>query len=337
MGNFNVTKQSDGTFKAVKNPTYTTEITYYSTDGETVDSNPSLSAGYYIVAKVGNDWKYYAEIGTNGSLTWRDSNGNTVSEIPAVSEFKLCKPDNTSNFDSIKNANAINETDTHTFTGLGQNPAIVDGAYHFTAVKKPVYEVEIIYENYNSGDNLGNNYSIYAGVMATNQDGNSVTYYNSQAINLDGTNKTITFNTFNRSNDHPNQVAYEIGNNVNVALVQNLEVEGNEELRGTIKGGTIYGDGTAIGGSYGVSVTQSENKTTYTISKLVPYHYEIVSADNKSITLDPLATSNNWYLLSTLTKADGSTFYAIKPVSLQNQSSITDDIVTYCVLELRCA
>ena len=73
-------------------------------------------------------------------------------------------------------------------------------------------------------------------------------------------------------------------------------------------------------GKYAVSMTADDSgKTTITLTKLEPYKYTIKTADSHHFDFEPATpeqTKNNWYLLSTLTKADGSQYYYAKKVSM---------------------
>ena len=323
IGNFTITRVNQNVFKAVKQPTYSTEITYYQQDGTTEEEKPSFTAGYYIVAKSGNDWKYYAEIGTDGSLTWRDSSGASVTELTAISEFKLCKPDNTNSFDSIKNANAITETEMYTFTGLGTNPTAVEGVYQFVATKKPAYSVTI---NFVEADNTPStdfaslptgSFYIDATTDGVDRNGSTIPHYASIEFTPNSTvTKEITTFTANNSNGH----AYVNTDNVTVQIKSGANYQY-----------TYYGNGGMLG-DFGLSyeVTGADS-LTITAKKVEPYQYTISEAstdENQTIAFDT-EYKNTWYLLSTLKKQDGSTYYYAKQVQLDGQKTISGEIDKY--------
>ena len=204
---------------------------------------------------------------------------------------------------------------------------ISDGTYK--AVKKPEYTVNIVFPD-GDGD-LGSNFYGFMVDPAPDQNGNTVNYYDLSSnltLNESGTSYTIT--SFGYQNAQPASHSFTVGDTVVPHLYYaqyGINVNNGEPANYSAE----LTDGSVYNG-FGVSVETGADYVTYTLQKPQPYHYEIRSADNHHITLGE-AVRNNWYLLSTLTKADGSVYYYTTPVTLHSnqagQTRITGDIVTY--------
>ncbi|MBQ8069184.1 MAG: hypothetical protein IJ201_12665, partial [Solobacterium sp.] len=186
------------------------------------------------------------------------------------------------------------------------------------------YTVEIVFPDGGTGT-IANEYSVYAAVRAVDTDIKKEAIYFDKKDNItisESTPTTVTFSKFYRQNGHPNEVPYSAGDAVEVVLGKNLDIEQNGESRGTIKGGDIASSGSVING-YEVSVTSTENKTTYSLSKLAPYSYKIEESAGNAIAFDK-AYQSNWYLLSTLNKGNGGTYYYVTPIALDGSKAIPE-------------
>ena len=193
--------------------------------------------------------------------------------------------------------------------------------YYYKAVKQASYTVKIAYDGEINPSDFNNSYNVYAGLDIKNQEGKTVRYYSMQDVTLDGNEKTIDFTTFDRSNGNPNTYTYQSGDSVQVVLGKNLQIENNGDFRGTIASGTQFADGDVIANQYAVTYTPGADGVTITISKLEPYHYTIHTADNQPVALES-ENQNNWYILSTLTKPDGTEYYYVAPVQNWNGGDI---------------
>lgn len=314
LGGFTYTQEGQSlSYKAVKNPTYTSAITYYEANGITEITSPSIPSGYYIVAKSGNSW-YYTAIASDGSLSWMDASGTAVTGFPAIQEIKIVNPsDNT--FNCIKDSVSLDGTDAYTITLT--TTADDQNIYQFRAVKKPAYEVEIRTSDEQEASGIGSDYTVYAGIDSLNNSERLVRYYYSVVVSMDGTStQVIPFTSFNRNNDTPNTKAYSDADesNIIIALVKNLQVEANGDSRGNISNGTIIEEGNLMG-SYTVSIDNAtDGKTIFTLTKNEPYKFNLKSSAGGNVVFDD-AFAGYWYLLSTLTKSDGEQYYYVKQVA----------------------
>ena len=216
----------------------------------------------------------------------------------------------------LTSLNAFNTEETLTVTMSDGTKYVINVT---DAQDDGTYTVELLFDPAGSG--FGNNYSVYASVLYPNRDGKNVTYYSSQSVNLNGaTSTTVQFSKFTRTNDVPNEINYSSDMDVTALVVHDLVIEQNGDERGTIQKGDVIEDGDVIG-TYVVSVNSSGNKTTYTFKQPEPYKYSITESQNNAISFDA-PYQNNWYMLSTLTKASGETYYYVTPVSLNGSSAI---------------
>ena len=309
-------------------------VEFYDVDGTTIDSSASLDSKYYLVATSNWDGSRdaIAPINpTNGvaQLTFTgtpaENAGYKLVQYKGPDDLTLDYLNNNWNYDQnnyinkdVKDLGAYKWNDT---------PTVVDGVTVFQAVKQPAYTVEIVFPN-GTASNIGSGYSVYAAVKAedTNNGGKTdAIYYDMQNVTLDGVqSKSLTFTSFNRSNGNPSNVGYQSGDDVTVVLGKDLQIEANGSAqidKGDIIGGTQVKDGDVLDG-FLVSVTTGTEKTTYTFSKPDPYEYSIQESTSTPIAFDS-AYTDNWYLLSTLSKSDG-TYYYVTPVTLNGATVVPE-------------
>ena len=297
----------------------TGKITFYQEDGSTVDTSASIGNEYYIVAGNNNDVRAVAKIQPEKgiakySFSDADLTGCQYYLVKYTGSDELTKEYASEKWYHDGSGALTHPSDfgAYTFEPTGENA--------YKAVKKPAYEVVFQFTN-ETATSIGSGYSIYAGVKENNKSGNNVIYWSTENVTLDGIeSKTVAFSRFDRQNDDPNVILYSSGMNVEVVLGKNLQIEANGDGRGAITSGEIVNDGSAVGG-FLVSISTEPNKTIYTFTKPEPYRYSIAESSGAAIAFDG-AYQNNWYLLSTLNKADGTTYYYASPIGLNDASRI---------------
>ena len=205
-----------------------------------------------------------------------------------------------------------------------------DGTYK--AVKQLTYTVNIVFPDNNG--NLGEGYYVILVDEAENNNNTNIPYfYNSGKLTLNGDWSDSVIN-FSYQNGNPADHAYSANDTVVPHLYYSQHGLNTETNNNTlvIKNGEEITAGSVVNG-FVLTVTSSTDSVTYTLRKPQPYKYSIVESSNTSIDFDN-AYENNWYLLSTLEKADGSgTYYYATPVTLEGQSAIpgsgTNEISTF--------
>ena len=152
------------TIKLIEQPVYTATINFYDVD-ENPDSSPDISDGdYYLLAKSGGTYLYYAQIIGNGQITGWKNASNEDTDLRKADSFEIVKvnagtavsmngsnwPNPTTGLANVQNKITDGGTIGKYYTAnfpTDYNPT--DQNYIFTATKQPEYTVKLQFNDAN--------------------------------------------------------------------------------------------------------------------------------------------------------------------------------------------
>ena len=159
LGSFVITKQQDGTYKAVKQPSRTVSVNFYDVDGIVNNyepqTNPDVPENLYVIVQDNSSsFLYYGRVTGNGTVTLYNSSNEEVNELPRLDKVLLVKYTGTSgnpqfadvcNYSNYSEYNTSSKSDVGTYT-LKSVPNTSDTTtteYVFKLEKKNVYTINL--------------------------------------------------------------------------------------------------------------------------------------------------------------------------------------------------
>ncbi|MBR2663518.1 MAG: Cna B-type domain-containing protein, partial [Clostridia bacterium] len=341
---------------AFKQEEHTAELQYIDAQGsEVATGNWSDSERHYLVLAYVNGVKsFYANINTSsGELTFYDVNnpGTPVDSLPEISDFKFVWK-RSNNYNNIQDGNDRIVT---TLPGTNGKYALSVGSPDGNTYKIYASEITTFPVSINFYDTDGetakapggtfSGYKMYVGIST----GDGRYWYNQNLDAPDMTNATNTKEyasstnplSLSNSNPLPGTATFGAGKDVTVAFNIGLAVQ--NQNNGALSSGSDMANGTVIfdsaNNAYVVTREDIVNNgyllgVTYKAVLLEPYSYSITKGDAGPVDFDS-NYENKWYMLSTLTKPNGSVYYRVVPVTPEGLdggpagSPITGDISVY--------
>ena len=187
---------------------------------------------------------------------------------------------------------------------------------------KAVYKVEF------SGitEDIGSNFWLYIWDKTANSEYRYV-YKSDSALTINPSTQTQIIDTF-KKDGNGDIYRYRVGDEIEFHLYKasNLNLEGGApKIENGVEEIT---NGSVVNGNV-ITISSISGKTTISASKPDPYHYSISVVGDEEISLDS-DYAGYWYMLSTLTKGDGSKYYYVKKLTdnVSTISPLTDQTIS---------